>query len=341
MSLAERRDRRQLSIAGPTTFALFGFNGCDHSSAYVTLYTQTEYSLVGHGMTFTIGRETDISTTPSKSSRLVNPRRGVCGVSGEKMRENRRRRCAWKKLGTSKLLLFSAVTTRITSSCGCPTNITSAGWLGYPYTKVAHLIKGAVEAGWTYSKMKVGASREDDLRGGTMIRGVVNDLGNYPADKVPRDPNSPGLSRKNAGPRGAELMVDANQVWVVDGVVEYVKALEEIRPFSLSLIQNGFLDEPTAPDDIPGHPSIRRSGKHAHNRMTFEQLFRAQVVDAIQINACKLGGVSEVLGMLMAAKFGALVCLHAGGLGNCEHVLHLSMDMYKASIAEYEWPNGT
>lgn len=140
-------------------------------------------------------------------------------------------------------------------------------------------------------------------------------------DKPLRDPNGPELQGRNAGPTGAVLMIDANQVWDVNEAIRYVKALEEIRPWWVDGVQTlagadvmgRFIEEPTAPDDILGHAAIRRAlrpygigvatGEHAHNRMVFKQLFQAEAVDVAQIDACRLGGVSEVLGvLLMAAK---------------------------------------
>ena len=42
--------------------------------------------------------------------------------------------------------------------------------------------------------------------------------------------------------------------------------------------------------------------------------------------SCRLGGVNEVLAvLLMAAKYNIPVCPHAGGVGLSEHVQHLSM----------------
>lgn len=95
-----------------------------------------------------------------------------------------------------------------------------------------------------------------------------------------------------------------------------------------------FIEEPTAPDDILGHAAIRKAlkphgigvatGEHAHNRMVFKQLLQASAIDVCQIDSCRLAGVSEVLSvLLMAAKFGVVVCPHAGGVGLCEYVIHL------------------
>jgi len=276
---------------------------------------------------------------------------------------------------------------------GYPAYITSAGWLGYPDEKVLRLTKEAVAKGFNHFKMKVGSDLESDLRRGKLIRSIIDDPQYLPKDKQLRDPNGPELKGKNAGPTGGVLMIDANQVWEVNQAIEYTKGLAEIRPW--------FIEEPTAPDDILGHAAIRKAlkpydigvatGEHAHNRMVFKQLLQAEAIDVCQIDSVRLAGVSEVLAvLLMAAKFGVPVCPHAGGVGLCEHVIHLSLidyivvsgtmernvlefadhlhehfvnpctmnehgrynipndpkegysgEMYAASVAEYEWPNGS
>ncbi len=123
------------------------------------------------------------------------------------------------------------------------------------------------------------------------------------------------------------LMADANQVWDVDEAIERMRHLE---PFDLR-----WIEEPTSPDDVLGHAAIRRAvapvgvatGEHAANRVIFKQLLQAEAIDYCQIDACRLGGVNEVLAvLLLAAKFGVPVCPHAGGLGLCEYVQHLSRD---------------
>ncbi|KAG9044529.1 hypothetical protein FS837_007984 [Tulasnella sp. UAMH 9824] len=214
---------------------------------------------------------------------------------------------------------------------GYPAYVTSAGWLGYDDEKVARLTKEAVAAGFNHFKMKVGQNVEDDLRRGRIIRSIIDDPQYLPPGHVPRDPAS--LVGKNAGPTGAVFMVDANQVWDVPQAIEYVKKLEEVKPW--------FIEEPTAPDDILGHAAIRKAlkpygigvatGEHAHNRMVFKQLLQAEAIDVVQIDSCRLAGVSEVLAvLLMAAKFGVPVCPHAGGVGLCEYVIHLSLIDYIA-----------
>jgi len=212
-----------------------------------------------------------------------------------------------------------------------PAYITSAGWLGYSDEKVARLTKEAVAAGFNHFKMKVGANLQSDLQRGKLIRSIIDDPQYLPKDKPTRDPNSSDLKGKNASPTGAVLMIDANQVWDVNEAIEYVKGLAEIKPW--------FIEEPTAPDDIFGHAAIRKAlkpygigvatGEHAHNRMVFKQLLQAEAIDVCQIDSVRLAGVTEVLSvLLMAAKFGVPVCPHAGGVGLCEHVIHLSLIDY-------------
>ncbi|XP_006463191.1 hypothetical protein AGABI2DRAFT_186852 [Agaricus bisporus var. bisporus H97] len=219
---------------------------------------------------------------------------------------------------------------------GYPAYVTSAGWLGYTDEKVARLTKEALAAGFNHFKMKVGANVDDDLRRGTLIRSIIDDP-QYAT--VKRDPGSKELEGKNAGPTGSVLMIDANQVWDVQQAIDYVKKLEPIKPW--------FIEEPTAPDDILGHAAIRKAlkphgigvatGEHAHNRMVFKQLLQAQAIDVCQIDSCRLAGVSEVLSvLLMAAKFGVVVCPHAGGVGLCEYVIHLSLIDYIAVSGSME-----
>ncbi|KAL1719172.1 enolase C-terminal domain-like protein [Schizophyllum commune] len=215
---------------------------------------------------------------------------------------------------------------------GYPAYVTSAGWLGYDDEKIARLTKEAVAQGFNHFKMKVGADPASDLRRGKIIRSIIDDPQYLPPGGG-RDPKSKELQGKNAGPTGAVFMIDANQVWDVPQAIEYVKGLAEIRPW--------FIEEPTAPDDILGHAAIRKAlkphgigvatGEHAHNRMVFKQLLQAEAIDVVQIDSCRLAGVSEVISvLLMAAKFGVPVCPHAGGVGLCEYVIHLSLIDYIA-----------
>ncbi|THH16473.1 hypothetical protein EW146_g4170, partial [Bondarzewia mesenterica] len=349
------------SLSGDGTDAMN--TDCDYSAAYVSLYT-SQSDLVGHGLTFTIGRGTDIVCLAVKevASRLVGkeveslfsnmgkawdylvadsqlrwigPEKGVIHIATGAVDNalwdlyaRSRKKPLWKLIvDMTPEELVNSVTFRY------PAYVTSAGWLGYSDEKVARLTKEAVAAGFNHFKMKVGADRDSDLRRGKIIRSIIDDPQYLPPGHAPRDPNGPDLQGKNAGPTGAVLMIDANQVWDVKQAIDYVSSLEEIKPW--------FIEEPTAPDDILGHATIRKAlkplsigvatGEHAHNRMVFKQLLQADAIDVCQIDSCRLAGVSEVISvLLMAAKFGVPVCPHAGGVGLCEYVIHLSLIDYIA-----------
>lgn len=186
---------------------------------------------------------------------------------------------------------------------GYPCYTTSAGWLGYDDEKLRRLCRQSVDAGFKHIKMKVGHDLQDDIRRLT-------------------------IARDECGP-DVELMIDANQVWEVDQAIEWVNKLAFVNPW--------FIEEPTSPDDIEGHRKIREAvapvkvatGEMCQNRIIFKQLIMRGAVDIVQIDASRLGGVNEVLAvMLMAAKYDLKVCPHAGGVGLCEHVQHLSMIDY-------------
>ncbi|GAA5981737.1 hypothetical protein JCM10908_004582 [Rhodotorula pacifica] len=211
---------------------------------------------------------------------------------------------------------------------GYPAYTTSVGWFGYPDEKVARLTREAIAQGFNHFKMKVGADVAMDQRRLALIRSIIDD----PKECAGRPTPSPeSLVGKQAGPTGSVLMIDSNQVWDVQEAVEYVKQLEDARPW--------FIEEPTAPDDILGHASIRKqlkphgigvaTGEHAHNRMCFKQLLAAEAIDVCQIDSCRLAGINEILAvLLMSAKMGVPVCPHAGGVGLTNYVVHLSIIDY-------------
>jgi len=176
---------------------------------------------------------------------------------------------------------------------------TSAGWFGFSDEKIRRLCQEALRVGWTHFKLKVGGEPEDDLRRGRIVREEI------------------GWTNK--------LMVDANQKWGVEEAIERTRALGELEPW--------WMEEPTNPDDILGHARIRAAvaptriatGEHCHNRIMFKQFLQAKAIDVCQIDSCRVGGVNENLAiLLMAKKFGVPVCPHAGGVGLCEYVQHLS-----------------
>ncbi|GAA5908317.1 hypothetical protein JCM6882_006800 [Rhodosporidiobolus microsporus] len=211
---------------------------------------------------------------------------------------------------------------------GYPAYTTSVGWLGYTDEKIARLTREAIAQGFNHFKLKVGSDLESDKRRLALLRSIVDDPAECAARPVP---TAESLVGKNAGPTGSVLMIDSNQVFEVQQAVEYVKELAPYKPW--------FIEEPTAPDDVLGHSSIRKqlkpynvgvaTGEHAHNRMTFKQLLQAEAIDVCQIDSCRVAGVNEILAiLLMSAKFGIPVCPHAGGVGLCNMVIHLSIIDY-------------
>ncbi|MFJ4282446.1 L-fuconate dehydratase [Streptomyces massasporeus] len=188
---------------------------------------------------------------------------------------------------------------------GYPAYTTSPGWLGYDDEKLTRLAAEAVADGFRQIKLKVGADLDDDIRRCRVARSVI-------------------------GP-DVRMAVDANQRWDLDEAIRWTKALAEFDPY--------WIEEPTSPDDILGHAAIRRAvapvkvatGEHVQNRIVFKQLLQAGALDVVQIDAARVGGVPENLAvLLLAAKFGVPVCPHAGGVGLCELVQHLSMFDYVA-----------
>ena len=183
---------------------------------------------------------------------------------------------------------------------GYPAYTTTPGWLGYDDEKLARLSIAAVQDGFDLIKLKVGADLDDDVRRLAVVRKAV-------------------------GPDVA-IALDANQIWGVTDAIEWIRRLAPYSPY--------WIEEPTSPDDVLGHASIRRAvapikvatGEHVQNAVMFKQLLQANAIDVLQVDACRVAGVNENIAiLLLAAKFGVPVCPHAGGVGLCEMVQHLAM----------------
>ena len=338
----------------------------DYSAAYVVLDTDTD-GLEGHGLTFTIGRGNDICVAAIEAMRhlvigldldwiIENPGRMWRHLTGDSQLRwigpdkgaihlatgavvnaiwdlwaKAVGKPVWRLVADMtpeelvRTIDFRYLTDAITpedaltlltnravgkaeriadlEATGFPCYTTSAGWLGYPDDKLRRLAQEAVDAGFDYIKLKVGRDLEDDIRRLTIAREVL------------------GPDRK--------LMIDANQVWDVPQAIEWVNALAFAKPW--------FIEEPTSPDDILGHQAIRdaigevkvATGEMCQNRIMFKQFMAAGAIDVVQIDSCRLGGVNEVLAvLLLAARYDLPVCPHAGGVGLCEYVQHLSMIDY-------------
>jgi L-fuconate dehydratase len=351
----------------PTSLSLDGSDAMnpdpDYSAAYVVLKTDTP-GLEGHGLTFTIGRGTDICcaaieamrhlvlgldlawisenpgrfwrhVTSDSQLRWIGPDKGAIHLATGAvvnavwdLLAKQAGKPVWRLVADMSpeeivdIVDFRYLTDAITrdealeilrraepgkaeriaslKETGYPCYTTSAGWLGYPDDKLRRLCREAVEAGYDHVKLKVGRDLEDDIR---RLR----------------------IAREELGP-DRFLMIDANQVWDVGEAIDWMKQLAFAKPF--------FIEEPTSPDDIAGHKAIREAiapvkvatGEMCQNRIIFKQMIVGGAIDVVQIDACRMGGLNEVLSvLLMAAKYGLPVWPHAGGVGLCEYVQHLSM----------------
>jgi L-fuconate dehydratase len=335
----------------------------DYSAAYVIVRTDADDGLEGHGFAFTIGRGNEVQVAAIEALaplviglqleaveadmgafwrrlagdsqlRWLGPEKGVIHMALAAvvnavwdLRAKRAGKPLWKLLADLEpeevvaLVDFRHLTDVLTPdealallrerrataaererallADGLPAYTTSPGWLGYPDDKLRRLVHEALADGFRHIKLKVGANADDDVR-------------------------RCAIAREAMGPE-PELMVDANQVWEVGDAIEHVRRL---APYGIR-----WIEEPTSPDDILGTAAIARAvapvavatGEHVHNRVMFKQLLAAEAIGVCQLDACRLGGVNEVVAvLLLAAKFGVPVCPHAGGVGLCELVQHLA-----------------
>jgi L-fuconate dehydratase len=333
----------------------------DYSAAYCVL--ETDSTLEGHGLTFTLGRGTELCVlaleylaqfvkgrslssitndlgafsrqlTDENQFRWLGPEKGVIHLATAALINavwdlyaRAEQKPLWKLLADMapeqivSAIDFRYITDALTpqealailqqrvrgkqerlhslEQHGYPAYTTSVGWYGLSDEKVRELCHTALSEGWTNFKLKVGGDPKNDLRRGRIVRGEI------------------GWSNR--------LMLDANQKWGIDEAIERTGELRELDPW--------WMEEPTSPDDILGHARIREkvspiriaTGEHCHNRVMFKQLMQARAIDICQIDSCRLGGVNENLAViLLAEKFGIPVCPHAGGVGLCEYVQHLS-----------------
>ncbi len=350
-------------------------NDPDYSAAYVILRTDHAAGLEGHGLTFTIGRGNEICVaairalaplvightlesftadmrgfwrhiTGDSQLRWLGPEKGVIHMATAAIVN-----AVWdlwaKVEGKPLWKLLTDMTPEQLVSCidfryisdvlapddaldwlhrqaparpqreaemlrdGFPAYTTGAGWAGYSDEQMRQLCREALAKGWRHFKLKVGLGLKDDLHRARIMREVI-------------------------GPEST-LMMDANQVWGVNEAITAMQSLADFDPL--------WIEEPTSPDDILGHAAISRAvapvrvatGEHVQNRIIFKQLFQADAIGICQIDACRVGGVNEVLAiLLMAARFGIPVCPHAGGVGLCEYAQHLSIFDYIAISGSLE-----
>jgi L-fuconate dehydratase len=364
-------------IRFPTSRALDGSDAMnpdpDYSAAYVVLGTDT--SLEGHGLTFTIGRGNELCVAAAEALaplvvglmleeiaadmgafwrrvvgdtqlRWVGPEKGVLHLATAAVVNavwdlwaKAEGKPLWKLLADMspeeivRCVDFRYLTDALTPDealgilrrnavtrarreaemrrDGYPAYTTSAGWLGYSDEKIRRLCREGMADGWSHFKIKVGRDLADDVRRAGIIRDEI------------------GPDRK--------LMMDANQVWDVDQAIAWMRELARFDPW--------WIEEPTSPDDVLGHAAIAKAlapigvatGEQCQNRVVFKQLMQAGAIRFCQIDSCRLGGVNEVIAvLLLAAKFGIPVCPHAGGVGLCEYVQHLSIFDYVSVSASLD-----
>ncbi len=183
-----------------------------------------------------------------------------------------------------------------------PKAYSTAGWLGLSDQEIANTIKEMQSIGFDCFKMKVGQDLTYDKERLSFIRSII------------------GYDSK--------LMVDCNQVWGVDEAIEYMSELKDFKPV--------WIEEPTARDDVQGHLKIAKalkkfdisvaSGEQVPSPVIFKQLLQSGAIGFCQIDASRLGGVSDVLAViLLAKKFEVPVCPHGGGIGLCNMIVHYAM----------------
>jgi L-fuconate dehydratase len=347
----------------------------DYSAAYVTLETDHPSGLAGHGLTFTIGRGTEVCVAAidalaphvvgatveelvadlggfwrrlvtDSQLRWLGPEKGVIHLATAAivnavwdLYAKLEQKPVWKLLADMSpeqlvacidfryiddaltpdealAILRRAESTKAERELtllaeGFPAYTTSAGWLGYPEESLPDRARAALADGFTHLKLKVGGDPESDLRRARIVREAI-------------------------GP-DHRLSLDANQAWGVEQAIDAIGALSAVDPW--------WIEEPTSPDDVLGHKRIRdavapvriATGEHVQNRVIFKQLLQAGAMDVCQVDCCRLGGVNEVLAVvLLAAKFGVPICPHAGGVGLCEYAQHVSMFDYVAVSGTFD-----
>ena len=341
----------------------------DYSAAYVALETDDPSGLTGHGLTFTIGRGTEVCVAAIEALaphvvgatvdelvadlgglwrrlvtdtqlRWLGPEKGVIHLATAAivnavwdLYAKTEEKPLWKLLADlppERLVAcidFRYIEDALTPdealtilrrneatkgereqtllAEGFPAYTTSAGWLGYSEDSLPQRARDALAEGFTHLKLKVGGDLETDLRRARLVRDAI-------------------------GP-DYRLSLDANQAWGVEQAIDAIRTLSEVDPW--------WIEEPTSPDDVLGHRRIREAvapvriatGEHVQNRVVFKQLLQLGAIDVCQLDCCRLGGVNEVLAVvLLAAKFGVPICPHAGGVGLCEYAQHVSMFDYIA-----------
>jgi L-fuconate dehydratase len=182
---------------------------------------------------------------------------------------------------------------------GYPGYDTSVGWFNYDDEKVRENCKKAIDNGFTAMKLKVGsADPKRDIRRANIVREVAGE--------------------------NSKVMLDANQQWTLPQAISICNDLKNMNPY--------WVEEPTHPDDVLAHQTLAKAiapvklalGEHVPNRIIFKNYLQAGCTSFAQVDAVRVGGVSEFITIsLMCKKFGVPVVPHVGDMGQLHQHLVL------------------
>lgn len=182
---------------------------------------------------------------------------------------------------------------------GYPGYDTSVGWFNYSDEKVRENCKIALDHGFTAMKLKVGSTDASrDIRRAHIVREVAGD--------------------------DVKVMLDANQQWNLPQAIAICSELKKMNPF--------WIEEPTHPDDILAHQVLTNllapvkiaMGEHVPNKIIFKNYLQAKAAAFVQVDAVRVGGVSEFITIsLLSKKFGIPVVPHVGDMGQLHQHLVL------------------
>src|SRR5882757_6080406 len=184
-------------------------------------------------------------------------------------------------------------------TAGYPGYDTSIGWFNYPDEKVRDNTLKAVAEGFTAMKLKVGSpDPQRDIRRSFIVRQAAGD--------------------------GIKVMLDANQQWTLPQALKICKELQAMNPY--------WIEEPTHPDDVLAHKTLAAAitpvklalGEHVPNRIIFKNYLQTGCAGFIQVDAVRVGGVSEFITVsLLCRKYGIPVVPHVGDMGQLHQHLVL------------------
>lgn len=314
----------------------------DYSAAYVVIETDAEDAIKGYGLTFTLGKGTEIvvcavkalshlvvgrnledivtnfrdyyrELTSDGQLRWIGPEKGVVQLATAAVLNavwdlwaKQERKPLWKLLvDMTPEQLVSCIDFRYITDV-----LTEAQALEIlqngkqrQETREEHMLKSGYPA-YTTSCAWLGYSDKQlqKLCSDALKEGWTRFKVKVGAD-LQDDKRRCKLIRDMIGPDN-QLMLDANQRWDVNEAISWVKELSVFKPL--------WIEEPTSPDDILGHGTISKAlaplgigvatGEQCHNRVMFKQFLQACSLQYLQIDSCRLGSVNENLSVLLMAK---------------------------------------